>query len=242
MEQLPAEIYTEIFRLARIEGPIDFYHPRQTPGPQSQICQKWRTIAQSSPVLWSTLVMHEKNIVKNNVFRYLAAFKSHAATFLEYSKDHPLEIRLWTMDEDEYGSEEAIAVTRTFMEMMWPHRRRWAEFTTDHEEWPSYWTLDNNIGLEPADAFPVLRRLNLPFLVNDGPGKRVFMSMFSCLPSLSSLCLGALPYEDTAAIENISWPNLCQLSLHIHTGRCDALIPLLNHLPMRHDPSTWSVR
>lgn len=101
-------------------------------------------------------------MAEDNVFSHLSSLTFRLARFLKYSGDHPLEIRLRTsMDSEEDNSEEVTAVTRTFMESLWPHRRRWAGLTTDGKKWPICWTINN---LNPEPAFPALHRLHVPFL------------------------------------------------------------------------------
>lgn len=205
IDSLPGEILAEIFSTGDLKIRTDKYCEAQV-FTNTQVCRRWRIVAISTPVLWSSLLidletlemMHEDDAEHNQ------AFKAFAEMCLTRSGGHPLDI--------------VISYLPSVQDFPW--------FLATSHRWKSLDIEDSVLHtMTTCSSFarlPALRSLRLRSVTNNSPDRGTDLT----LPQLTSL---DLPYGSGCLQRfNISIATLTNVKVQVLYSR--DLILLAAHL------------
>lgn len=179
----------------------------ESPWSLSQVCQRWREVCHSNPILWSYIAIPKSGEMSSSVQypKNLLASRFRLSEQIRHSSSLPLEISAG-------GLLQGGVVNDLFMQLLWPSRHRWRRATIDFGR---NCPLDGTwVGAVHADSasFPLLEHLQLNFQQSTHwfdsgrayPGTQnvntdTVLGLFSNAPNLKSAHFHSFPSTDAAA-------------------------------------------
>jgi hypothetical protein len=219
--RLPAEIWSEIFSHCLPECRVDdmglrshswTFSPRYPPEVFLQVCNDWKSIALSSPRLWSSIHLYRSSRVPptNMIENWL--MRSHPT---------PLNVIL-ELDEEMITCSDASTVLQQ------SHRWRSASISIPIYSWSPFSLLKNNM--------PELEELHIAFesdtlgTLPPPPHILVQIDFLSNAPKLRRVALGKAPSYNIADVK-LPWAQLTHFSSPNYLSSYNQLAALLQSAP-----------
>ncbi|RDB25980.1 hypothetical protein Hypma_006727 [Hypsizygus marmoreus] len=152
IRRLPPEVLSEIF--LRCQSEEDFIHPAPSKFPHlfSSVCSAWRSVALTTPRLWSSI---EVSLTGNVV----TPASSIVELWLIRSSSCPLSFKISGQQTSEDAlPEQSSAVTTQLLKLFAPHYRRWKKLHLEHIGWD---LLPGLSGIPDDGMFPLLESVYL---------------------------------------------------------------------------------
>ncbi|KAJ7488329.1 hypothetical protein FB451DRAFT_735424 [Mycena latifolia] len=208
MRALPPEILQEIFIACLPTSHNAIMHTAQAPLLLGRVCSVWRTVSLSTAALWASVhvvLPYTSDQPPNQppsddppTNPALSQRCGGLQIWLERSGDCPLSISLW--DESPIPG-----MPSAFLDMIFPHRRRWKSLKLPHEV--LYGLCDLR-----SEEIPLLEVLDIVDMSwhFSAPGYVRFFSIPSNLRSISFFC------NNGHTLPTCSWGHITQLTLKSH--------------------------